>query len=184
MEREDQTKYQQGANGMAMTTMLPAMSSFPSLVSILFSLQVSTYLSILHRIAPSRDENGTEIFQTDRFHFLYYDTIFYIMISFPNFAKHKILSFSIGFATIFNHFLYSLIAKMQKYPESTAFVFYIVIPFPTVFIPNCSKQAIPTQAKEAQATKHTLQVGREIYQIVIFKDIYTSRRKDSSNCYI
>ena len=48
-----------------------------------------------------RDENGTEIFRTDRFRFLYYDTVFYIMIPFPNFAKHKNLSFSIGFTTIF-----------------------------------------------------------------------------------
>ena len=60
----------------------------------------------------SKDENDTEIFRTDRFRFLYYDTIFYIMMPFLNFAKHKNLSFSIGFATIFNHFLYSLIAKM------------------------------------------------------------------------
>jgi hypothetical protein len=49
-----------------------------------------------------KDENGTEISRTDRFHFLYYDSIF----------KHKKLSVSIVFTTIFNHFLYSLIAKM------------------------------------------------------------------------
>jgi hypothetical protein len=55
-----------------------------------------------------KDENGTEIFRIDRFHFLYYDTVFYIMTPLPNFAKHKNLSFSIGFTTIFNYFLYSL----------------------------------------------------------------------------
>jgi hypothetical protein len=49
-----------------------------------------------------KDENRTEISRTDRFHFLYYDSVF----------KHKKLSVSIGFTTIFNHFLYSLIAKM------------------------------------------------------------------------
>jgi hypothetical protein len=59
-----------------------------------------------------KDENGTKIFRTYRFHFLYYDTIFYIIISFLNFVKHKNLSFLIGFATIFNYFLYYLIAKM------------------------------------------------------------------------
>jgi hypothetical protein len=59
-----------------------------------------------------KDENSMEIFRTNRFHFLYYDTDFYIMVQLPNFAKHKNLSFSIGFTTIFNHFLYSLIAKM------------------------------------------------------------------------
>ena len=62
--------------------------------------------------ATGRDENGTEIFRTDRFRFLYYDTVFYIMTLFPNFAKHKKLSFSIGFTTIFNHFLYPLITKI------------------------------------------------------------------------
>jgi hypothetical protein len=50
----------------------------------------------------SKDENGTEISRTDRFRFLYYGSIF----------KQKKLSVSIGFITIFNHFLYSLIAKM------------------------------------------------------------------------
>jgi hypothetical protein len=49
-----------------------------------------------------KDENETEIFRTDRFRFLYYDSVF----------KHKKLSVSIGFTTIFNHFLYYLIAKM------------------------------------------------------------------------
>jgi hypothetical protein len=54
-------------------------------------------------LAPMvKDENGTEISRTDRFRFLYYDSVF----------KHKKLSVSIGFTTIFNHFLYSLIAKM------------------------------------------------------------------------
>jgi hypothetical protein len=38
-----------------------------------------------------KDENGTEIFRTDRFCFLYYDTVF----------KHKKLSVSIGSTTIF-----------------------------------------------------------------------------------
>jgi hypothetical protein len=51
-----------------------------------------------------KDENGTEIFRTDRFRFLYYDIVFYIMIPFPNFTKHKNLSFSIDFTTIFNYF--------------------------------------------------------------------------------
>jgi hypothetical protein len=37
----------------------------------------------------SKDENGTEIFRVDRFHFLYYDIVFYIMIPFSNFVKHK-----------------------------------------------------------------------------------------------
>ena len=45
-------------------------------------------------------------------------------------------------------------------------------------MPYPPRLGVATQAKEAQATKHTLQVGREIYQIDIFKDIYTSRRKD------
>jgi hypothetical protein len=49
-----------------------------------------------------KDENGTEISRTDRFRFLYYGSLF----------KHKKLLVSIGFTTIFNHFLYSLIAKM------------------------------------------------------------------------
>jgi hypothetical protein len=35
--------------------------------------------------------------------------VFYIMIPFSNIKK---MSISIGFTTIFNHFLYSLIAKM------------------------------------------------------------------------
>jgi predicted transporter len=48
------------------------------------------------------DENGTEISRTDGFCFLYYDYIF----------KYKKLSVLMGFTTIFNHFLYSLIAKM------------------------------------------------------------------------
>jgi hypothetical protein len=50
----------------------------------------------------AKDENGTEISRTDRFRFLYYDSVF----------KHKMLLVSIDFTTIFNHFLYSLIAKM------------------------------------------------------------------------
>jgi hypothetical protein len=50
----------------------------------------------------SKDDNRTEISRTDRFRFLYYGSVF----------KHKKLSISIGFTTIFNHFLYSLIAKM------------------------------------------------------------------------
>jgi len=54
----------------------------------------------------------TEIFQTDRFRFLYYDTVFYIIISFLNFVEHKNLSILIGFTTIFNYLLYSLIAKI------------------------------------------------------------------------
>jgi hypothetical protein len=53
-------------------------------------------------IVGSKDENGTKIFRTDRFRFLYYGSVF----------KHKKLSVLIGFTTIFNHFLYSLIAKM------------------------------------------------------------------------
>jgi hypothetical protein len=53
-------------------------------------------------MAMTKDENGTEISRTDRFCFLYYYSVF----------KHKKLSVSIGFTTIFNHFLYSLIAKM------------------------------------------------------------------------
>jgi hypothetical protein len=48
------------------------------------------------------DEKGTEISRTDRFRFLYYGFIF----------KHKKLLVLIGFTTIFNHFLYSLIAKI------------------------------------------------------------------------
>jgi hypothetical protein len=71
-----------------------------------------------------KDENGTEISRTDRFRFLYYGSVF----------KHKKLSVSIGFTTIFNHFLYSLIAKMLKCTEQTDFVFYFVSPFSTVFI--------------------------------------------------
>ena len=59
-----------------------------------------------------QNENGTEIFRTDRFRFLYYDIVFYIMIPFSNFIKHKNLLVSVGFTTIFNHFLYSLIAKI------------------------------------------------------------------------
>lgn len=76
------------------------------------NIRKSNLINSLFNWRIIRDENGTEIFRTDRFRFLYYDTVFYIMISFSNFAKHKNLSFSIGFATIFNHFLYSLIAKM------------------------------------------------------------------------
>jgi len=36
MEQEEQAKDRQGANGVASAIVLPAMSSFPSLVSILF----------------------------------------------------------------------------------------------------------------------------------------------------
>jgi hypothetical protein len=51
MKREDQVRDRQSANGMALTAMLP----FPSLVSILFHLQLSACLLILHRImSPSR----------------------------------------------------------------------------------------------------------------------------------
>ena len=42
----------QGANGAAPAIALPAMSSFPFLVSIPFSLPISAYLLILHRIVP------------------------------------------------------------------------------------------------------------------------------------
>ena len=52
MEQEEQVKDQQGANGVAPAIMLPVMSSFPSLMSILFSLQLPAYLPILHRIVP------------------------------------------------------------------------------------------------------------------------------------
>jgi hypothetical protein len=44
------------------------------------------------------------------------------------------LSVSIGFITIFNHFLYSLIAKCRNIPNRSFSFFYIVSPFPTVFI--------------------------------------------------
>jgi hypothetical protein len=50
---------------------------------------------------PSKDKNGTEIFRTDRFRFLHYDIVFYIMKPFLNFVKHKKLSVSVGFTTIF-----------------------------------------------------------------------------------
>ena len=60
----------------------------------------------------SKDENGTEIFRTDRFRFLHYDIVFYIMKLFLNFIKHKNLSVSVGLTTIFILFLYSLIAKI------------------------------------------------------------------------
>jgi hypothetical protein len=53
-------------------------------------------------VPHGKDENGTEISRTDRFRFLYYGSVF----------KYKKLSVSIGFTTIFNHFLYSLIAKI------------------------------------------------------------------------
>jgi hypothetical protein len=69
-----------------------------------------------------KDENETEISRTDRFHFLYFDSVF----------RHKKLSVSIGFTIIFNHFLYSLIAKMYKCTELTALIFYFVSPFSTV----------------------------------------------------
>ena len=50
MEQEEQVKDWQGTNGAASAIVLPAMSSFPSLVSIPFSLQISTCLLILHQI--------------------------------------------------------------------------------------------------------------------------------------
>jgi hypothetical protein len=50
----------------------------------------------------SRVRMKTEISRTDRFRFLYYGSVF----------KHKKLSVSIGFTTIFNYFLYSLITKI------------------------------------------------------------------------
>jgi len=59
-----------------------------------------------------KDENGTEIFRTDRFRFLHYDIVFYIIKPFSNFVKHKTFSVSVGFTTIFVYFLYSLIAKI------------------------------------------------------------------------
>ena len=52
MEQEEQAKDWQGANRTTLAIVLPAMSSFPSLVSILFSLQLSAYLPILHQIIP------------------------------------------------------------------------------------------------------------------------------------
>ena len=52
MEQEEQAKDWHCANGAAPAIAFPAMSSFPSLVSILFSLQVSAYLPILHWIIP------------------------------------------------------------------------------------------------------------------------------------
>jgi hypothetical protein len=61
-----------------------------------------------------------KIFRTDRFRFLYYDTVFYIKTPFPNFAKHKNLSFSTGFTTIF---LYSLIAKNVEISQTDRFRF-------------------------------------------------------------
>jgi len=61
---------------------------------------------------PAKDENGTEIFRTDRFRFLHYDIVFYIMKLFSNFVKHKSLSVSVGFTTIFILFLYFLVAKI------------------------------------------------------------------------
>ena len=56
--------------------------------------------------------DGTEIFRTDRFRFLHYDIVFYIIKPFLNFVKHKTLSVSVGFTTIFVYFLYFLIAKI------------------------------------------------------------------------
>jgi hypothetical protein len=50
----------------------------------------------VHTILVCKDENGTEISRTDRFRFLYYDSVF----------KHKKLSVLIGFTTIFNHFIF------------------------------------------------------------------------------
>jgi hypothetical protein len=57
----------------------------------------------------TKDENGMEISRTDRFRFLYYDSVF----------KHKKLSVSIGFTTIFNHFLYSLIDRFRPFSSLT-----------------------------------------------------------------
>jgi len=48
----------------------------------------------------NKDENGTEIFRTEGFHFLYYDIVFYIMKLFSNFVKHIL----VGFTTIFIFF--------------------------------------------------------------------------------
>jgi hypothetical protein len=44
----------------------------------------------------------------------------------------KKLSVSIGFTTIFNHFLYSLITKCRNIPNRPFLFFYIVSPFSTV----------------------------------------------------
>jgi hypothetical protein len=60
-----------------------------------------------------KDENGTEIFRIDRFRFLHYDIVFYIIKPFSNFVTHKTLSVLVGFTTIFIYFLYSLIAKIN-----------------------------------------------------------------------
>jgi hypothetical protein len=65
-------------------------------------VRVCPLMNGLTRLMLYMDENRTEISQTDRFCFLYYGSVF----------KHKKLSISIGFTIIFNHFLYSLIAKM------------------------------------------------------------------------
>ena len=50
MEQEEQAKDRQGANGASPAIVLLAMSCFPSLMSIPFSLQLSAYLLILHQI--------------------------------------------------------------------------------------------------------------------------------------
>ena len=52
MEQEEQVKDWQGANGATPAIVFLAMSSFPSVVSIRFFLQLSAYLLILHRIIP------------------------------------------------------------------------------------------------------------------------------------
>ena len=59
MEKEKQEKGWQGTKGMALATVLPAMSPIPSLVFISFICSY-LYLLILHRIAspsctPARD---------------------------------------------------------------------------------------------------------------------------------
>ena len=51
MEKEKQEKGWQGTKGMALATVLPAMSPIPSLVFISFVCSYS-YLPILHRITP------------------------------------------------------------------------------------------------------------------------------------
>jgi hypothetical protein len=53
MEHEEQVKDRQGANGATPVIALLAMSSFPYLVfHFVYSLQLSAYRPILHRIIP------------------------------------------------------------------------------------------------------------------------------------
>ena len=56
--------------------------------------------------------NGTNHVSTV-FILYYYDTFF---LPFSNLAKHKNLSFSIGFAIIFNHFCTHSLPNVQKSP--------------------------------------------------------------------